>query len=88
MKKVLQKFNINGDMKSVSILLAPHFKVKATVSLTTVEKCEYMTHVPYASTVDRLIYAIVCTWSDLLQTISMISRYVHDLDRGHWKAVK
>jgi len=29
LKKVLQKFNINSNTKSVSILLAPHFKLKA-----------------------------------------------------------
>jgi len=45
LKKVLQKFNTNGDTKSVSIPLALHFKLKATMSLTTVEECEYMTHV-------------------------------------------
>ena len=28
LQKVLQKFNINGDMKSVNILLAPHFTLK------------------------------------------------------------
>jgi len=36
-KKVLQKFNINGDTKSVSTPLAPHFKSKATMSPTTIE---------------------------------------------------
>jgi len=58
LKKVLQKFNINSDMKYVSTplapyfkLKAPYFKLKATMSLITVEECEYTTHVPYASTV-------------------------------------
>ena len=51
LKKVLQKFNINDDMKSVSTPLAPHVKLKATMSPTTIEEREYMTHVPYASTV-------------------------------------
>jgi len=32
-KKVLQKFNINNDTKSVSIPLTPHFKLKATILL-------------------------------------------------------
>jgi len=38
LKKVLQKFNINGHMKSVSTPLAPHFKLKAILSLITVEE--------------------------------------------------
>jgi len=28
LKNVLQQFSINGDIKSVSTLLAPHFKLK------------------------------------------------------------
>ena len=72
LKKVLQKFNINDDTKSVSTPLAPHFKLKTTMSPTTVEKHEYMTHVPYASAVDSLIYAMVCTRLDLSQTVSMV----------------
>jgi len=88
LQKVLQRFNINGDRKSVSTPLTPHSKLKATMSPTTVKESEYMTRVPYASAVGSLMYAIVCTRPDLLQVISMISRYMHDLGRGHWEAVK
>jgi len=84
--KVFQKFNINGDTKSVSTPLAPHFKLKATMSLTTVEKCEYITHIPHASVVGSLIYAMVCTRPDLSQAVSMISQYMHDPGRGNWEA--
>jgi len=43
-------------MKSVSTLLASHFKLKVTMSPTTVKEREYMTRVSYTSTVDSLIY--------------------------------
>ena len=79
MQKVLQRFNINDDMKSVSTLLAPHFKLKVTMSLTTVEK--YMTCVPYAGAIGSLMYVMVYTRSDLSQAVSIISRYMHD--RGY-----
>ena len=49
LQKVLQRFNINGDTKSVSTLLAFHFKLKDTMSPTTVEEREYMTRMPYAN---------------------------------------
>jgi len=78
LQKVLQRFNINGDTKSVSTQLAPHFKLKATMSLTTVEEREYMTRVSYASAIGSLIYAMVCTRPDLSQAVLMISRYMHD----------
>jgi len=65
LKKIPQKFNVNDDTKSVSTPLAPHFKLKAIIFPTTVEEHEYMTHVPYASVVDSLIYAMVCMRPDL-----------------------
>ena len=88
MQKILQRFNINGDTKSVSTPLAPHFKLKVTISPTIVEEREYMTRVLYASAVDNLMYAMVCTRLDLSQAVLMISRYMYDPGRGHWEAVK
>ena len=82
LQKVLQKFNINDDTKSLSTQLAPHFKLKAIMSLTIVKEREYMSYVPYASTVGSLMYAMVCTKPDLSQVVSMISRYMHNPDRG------
>ena len=41
LKKVLQKFNINDDTKSVSTPLDPHFKLKTTMSPTIIEEREY-----------------------------------------------
>ena len=71
LKKVLQKFNINGDMKFVSTPLALHFKLKGTMSPTSVEEREFMTHVPYASAVGSLIYAMVYTRLDLSHAVSI-----------------
>ena len=85
LQKVLYKFNINGDMKSVSILLAPYFKLRATISPTIVVKREYISHIPYVNAVGSLMHAMVCMRSDLSQVVSMVSRYMHDPDRGHWR---
>ena len=68
--------------------LAPHFNLKATISLITVEEREYMTHVPYASAVSSLMYVTVCTRPDLSQAISMVSRSMYDPRTGRWEAVK
>ena len=83
LQKVLQRFNINSDMKSICTPLVSHFKLKATMSPTTVEECEYMTRVPYTSAVGSLMYAMVCTRPDLSQAISMNNRYMHDPSKGH-----
>ena len=76
LQKILQRFNIDGDTKSVSTPLAPHFKLKAIMSPPTVEEGEYMTRVPYASAVGSLMYAMVCTRPDLSQAVLMINRYM------------
>jgi len=83
LKKVLQKFNINDDENFTSTQLAPHFKLKAIMSPNTIVKHEFMTHVPFASSIGSLIYAIVYTKPNLSQAVLMVSRYMHDLDRSH-----
>jgi len=88
LQKILQRFNIDGDTKSVSTPLAPHFKLKATMSPNTVKERECITRVPYASAVGSLMYAMVCTRPNLSQAISMINRYMHDPGKGYWEAVK
>jgi len=66
---------------SVSSLLAPHFKLSARMSPKTVNDCEYMAHVPYASAVGNLMYAMVCTRPNLSQAVSMVCRYMYDPGR-------
>ena len=84
---MLHKFLIGIEAKSVCSLLAPHFKLSARMSLKTIDDCEYTSHVPYASAVGSLIYAMVCTRPDLSQAVSMhlehVSRYMHDLGKGY-----
>jgi len=80
LKKILHKFNINGDTNSASTPLASHFKLKSTTSPTTVEEREYMSCIPYASTVGSLMYAIVYTRPDLSKAVTIVSRY-----RRSWK---
>jgi len=88
LQKVFQRFNIDGDTKSVSTPLAPHYKLKATMFPTTIEEREYMTRVLYTCAVGSLMYAMMYTRPDLSQAVSIISKYIHDLGKGHWEAVK
>jgi len=88
LQKVLQKFLISNEAKFVSSLLAPHFKLSVKMSPKTIDDHEYMSHVPYASAVGSLMYAIVYTKPDLSQAVSVVSRYMHDSGKGHWEAVR
>ena len=86
--KVLQHFGMNSNTKPVSTPLAPHFKLSALLSPRTDEEREYMAHVPFASLVGSLMYAMVCTQPDISQVVSMVSHYMHDPRKGHWQAAK
>ncbi|PNX69499.1 retrovirus-related Pol polyprotein from transposon TNT 1-94 [Trifolium pratense] len=47
-----------------------------------------MEHVPYASAVGSLMYAMVCTRSDISQAVSVVSRFMANPGKTHWEAVK
>jgi len=46
-----------------------------------------MSRVPYASAVGSLMYAMVCTRSDLAYTVSTISWFMSNPGKQHWEAV-
>jgi len=58
------------------------------MSPTTVKEREYMSYIPYASTVGSLMYNMVCIRPHLSQVVGMVNGYYHNLGKGHWKAVK
>ncbi|GMP38813.1 hypothetical protein CsSME_00009935 [Camellia sinensis var. sinensis] len=86
LKKVLDRFGINGKTKAVSTPLAPHFKLSASLSPRTEEERKHMAQVPYANAVGALMYAMVCTRPDISHAVSMVSRYMHDPGKDHWQA--
>nr|AAR87163.1 putative polyprotein [Oryza sativa Japonica Group]AAU89150.1 integrase core domain containing protein [Oryza sativa Japonica Group]ABF98081.1 retrotransposon protein, putative, Ty1-copia subclass [Oryza sativa Japonica Group] len=86
-KKVLQRFNMH-DAKPVSTPIAPHFKLSALQCASTDEDVEYMSRVPYSSAVGSLMYAMVCSWPDLSHAMSLVSRYMANPGKEHWKAVQ
>ena len=86
-KKVFHHFNMDGA-KSVSTPIAPHFKLSVSQCPTTDEEFEYMSKVPYSSVVGSLMYAMVCSRPDLSYAMSLISRYMANPGKEHWKAVQ
>ena len=47
-----------------------------------------MSHVPYASVVGSLMYAMVCTRPDIAHAVGVLSRYMLKPGKEHWIAVK
>ena len=57
-----------------------------TNSKTKVEKVE-MNKIMYASVVGSLMYAMVCTRSDIAYVVGLVSQFKSNLDKQHWVVV-
>jgi len=47
-----------------------------------------MSHVPYASVVGSLMYAMVCTRLEIAHVVGVLSRFMLKLGKEHWTIVK
>ncbi|KAA0046476.1 gag/pol protein [Cucumis melo var. makuwa] len=47
-----------------------------------------MRHIPYASTIGSLMYAMLCTRTDICYAVGIVSRYQSNPGLSHWTAVK
>ena len=86
-EKVLEIFNMS-KAKMVSSPLASHFKQSSKHNPSTDKEKEDMRRVLYASTVESLIYVMVCTRPDIAYAVNVVSRFLSNLGRLHWEAVK
>uniref|UniRef100_A0ACD5Z7T1 Uncharacterized protein n=1 Tax=Avena sativa TaxID=4498 RepID=A0ACD5Z7T1_AVESA len=86
-EKVLQRFNMH-DAKSINTPVAPHFKLSALQCPSSGEDIEYMSRVPYCSVVGSLMYVMVCSRPDLSYAMSLVSRYMANPGKEHWKVVQ
>ena len=86
-KRVLQRFHME-KAKVVSTALATHFKLSSKQSPSNEDDKLYMQRVPYASAVGSLMYAMVCTRLDIAHVVGMVSRFLSNLGREHWNAIK
>ncbi|KAL0545911.1 hypothetical protein IC582_015808 [Cucumis melo] len=54
----------------------------------TPQEVEEMRHIPYASAVGSLMYAMLCTRPDICYAVGIVSRYQSNPGLAHWTAVK
>jgi hypothetical protein len=47
-----------------------------------------MSRVPYSSAIGSLMYAMVCTRPDIAHAVGVVRRYMNNLGKEHWEAVK
>ena len=63
-------------------------KLSQTQCPTTAEDREKMKDVPYASAIGSIMYAMLCTRTDVCLAISLAGRYQSNPGVDHWTAVK
>ncbi|GAA0144198.1 hypothetical protein LIER_35885 [Lithospermum erythrorhizon] len=86
-EKVLGRFGMD-KVKGVSIPLVSHFKHSHQLCPSTNEEKLSLKNILYSSAVGSLMYAMVCTRSDIAHDVGVVSRYLSNHGRHHWEAVK
>ena len=86
-EKVLDRFRM-WDAKLVSTPLSIHLKLTMEMCPKIHEEIDYMSKVPYSSTVGNLMYGMVCTRLDIAHAMVVMSTYMNDLGKEHWIQVK
>ena len=77
-----------SNAKSIQALIAQHFKFSVKLAPSFDRKRKDMERFPHASVVRSIRYFMACTRPDLVYASSLISRYMADLGKSHWEAIK
>ncbi|KAH9728536.1 hypothetical protein KPL70_009073 [Citrus sinensis] len=85
--KVLEKFGML-NCKPVSTPMAAHFRLSSQQCPSTESEQTEMLKTPYANSVGCLMYAMVLTRPDLSYAVSLVSRFMSNPGKEHWRAVK
>jgi len=85
--KVLRRFNMHNT-KPVSTPLAAHFRLSSDLCPKSDDEIVYMSRVPYSSAVGSLMYATVCSRPDLSHALSVVSRFMANPGKEHWRVVQ
>eukprot|EP00253_Pinus_taeda_P025453 PITA_25453 len=84
-----KKTNTEGKVEKYKAqLVAKGVRLSAEQCCKTQEEEEDMSHVPYASVVGSLMYAMVNTRLDITHAVGVLSRFISKLGKEHWMAVK
>jgi hypothetical protein len=74
--------------KPITSHLASHFKLSHNDCPKDDKEKEKMKNVSYISVVGSLMYAMVCTRSDIVNAVGVVSRFLPNPSKVHWNVVK
>ena len=72
--KILKKFSMH-DSKKGCVPMIPGMALRKSQCATFDMEVATMSRIPYASAIGSIIYAMICTRSDVSYALSMTSRY-------------
>ena len=75
------------DCKSISAPLPVNFKLSSSMCPSNEAARNEMSWVPYASVMESLMFAMICTRSDITQTVGAVSWYMANPSGEHWKTM-
>ena len=75
------------NVKPVSTLLAAHFRLSSAISPQSEDDIDYMSRVPYSNAMGYLMYAMICSHPNLSYVVNVVSRYIANPGKEHWKVV-
>ena len=67
--------------KLVSTAFSNKFKLSKVMCPKAQEEIEYMSRVPYSSTVGSLMYAMVCTRTYIAHVVRVLNMYMNNLGK-------
>jgi hypothetical protein len=86
-EKILKRFNMQ-DCKLVKVPIPVGARLTVEQCPRTQEEMEDMAHVPYASVVGSIMYAMVCTQLDISHAVGVLSRNMSTPGKEHLTVVK
>ena len=85
--QILARFNMVESKKGF-VPIRVRISLSSNQRLKTPAEIVQMRGIPYASAVESLMYAMLCTRLDICFAVGMVSRYQPDPGEEHWTAVK
>ena len=86
-RKVLERFHMQ-DCKSIDTPVRKSDSLSSEMCPKTQAEIESMARVPYANAICSLMYAMLCTRSDICFVVRLVSRFQSSPEPAHWKTVK
>ena len=86
-KKILECFHMHNS-KPIDTPMEKGCTLSLDQCPKNDEKKNQMSKVPYASAIGSLMYAMLCTRSDICFAVGMVSRYQSNPGPAHWREIK